>query len=73
MPLLFGLPVAEAVHAADEGELALGGCLLPDDAPNWQCADGRRWRNPDEQAWDARLREVLRAHGYREDDEDATA
>jgi hypothetical protein len=64
IPLMFGLPIPEACEAARAGQLALGGCLLPYDPPNWQCPDGHRWRNADEEMWDARLLAVLVAHGY---------
>jgi len=56
--------VAEAREAADAGELALGGCFMPDDPPNWQCPNGHQWRAPDYEMWNARLLDVLVAHGY---------
>lgn len=64
MPLLFGLPVPEARSAAADGLLALGGCILPENAPNWQCPEGHRWHEPDEHVWDERLLAALTAHGY---------
>ncbi|MEU4425841.1 hypothetical protein AB0F81_34915 [Actinoplanes sp. NPDC024001] len=64
VPLMFGLPAPEAQRAAAEGDLALGGCVVSADAPNWQCPHGHRWRDADEQAWDRRLLTVLQAHGY---------
>ncbi|MFD1364769.1 hypothetical protein [Actinoplanes sichuanensis] len=67
VPLIFGLPAAEAQAAASHGELALGGCLMPVQPPNWQCPRGHRWRDADETAWDERLLAVLVAHGYPED------
>ncbi|MEV6301396.1 hypothetical protein AB0M02_18445 [Actinoplanes sp. NPDC051861] len=66
VPLLFGLPVPEARQAAEDGDLALGGCVTPGQAPNWQCASGHRWRDADQGAWDSRLSAVLAAHGYRD-------
>ncbi|MBG0567593.1 hypothetical protein [Actinoplanes aureus] len=66
VPLMFGLPVPEAREAAEEGELALGGCVVSADPPNWQCPRRHRWRDADEQAWEERLQSVLEAHGYRE-------
>ncbi|WP_234041002.1 hypothetical protein [Micromonospora coerulea] len=69
VPLLFGLPVPEAVDAAESGDLALGGCLLPDQPPNWQCPQRHRWHDADEGAWDERLLAVLSAHGYSEADD----
>jgi hypothetical protein len=70
VPLLFGLPVSEAAQAAAEGQLALGGCLLPEQPPNWQCRERHRWRDPDEGAWNERLLDVLTTYGYDESDED---
>lgn len=66
VPLMFGLPAPEAVDAAEDGHLALGGCVLRHPAPNWQCAQGHQWRDDDEEAWDRCLLAVLTAHGYRE-------
>ena len=65
VPLMFGLPVDAARDAASAGEIALAGCLQPDDPPNW--ADSRRhqWRDAaDQSGWDARLMQALVAHGY---------
>jgi hypothetical protein len=64
VPLIFGLPVPEAREAAENGELALGGCLMPTQPPNWQCSAGHQWRDADETAWDEQLLTVLAAHGY---------
>lgn len=64
VPLLFGLPVPEARVAAANGQLALGGCLVDDQPPNWQCPHQHRWRDPDEQAWEAQLLAILATHGY---------
>jgi hypothetical protein len=61
---MFGLPIAEAHTAADASQLALGGCLMPDDPPNWQCPNGHRWRHPDDELWNASLLAALVAHGY---------
>ncbi len=64
VPLIFGYPAPAAQEAAQHGELALGGCLMPLAPPNWQCPDGHRWRDADEAVWDERLLTVLAAHGY---------
>jgi hypothetical protein len=61
---MFGLPVPEAHEAASAGQLALGGCVMPYDPPNWQCPEGHRWRNADDELWNARLLTVLVVHGY---------
>jgi hypothetical protein len=64
--MLFGLPGPEARAAAAAGQLALGGCIVTDDQPNWQCAREHQWRGDDERAWQKRLLAVLVAHGYEE-------
>lgn len=64
VPLLFGLPVPAARQAAESGDLALGGCVMPTRPPNWQCPAGHRWADEDEAGWDRRLLDVLRAHGH---------
>jgi hypothetical protein len=62
---MFGLPVPQAREAAAAGQLALGGCVLPDlQPPNWQCPGQHRWRDADERAWNDQLLAVLVAHGY---------
>jgi hypothetical protein len=63
---MFGLPVAEARAAAADGQLALGGCVLFDPLPNWQCPSLHRWRDGEDEAWSERLRTVLVAYGYRD-------
>jgi hypothetical protein len=65
VPLMFGLPVPEARAAAAAGQLALGGCIVADDQPNWQCPQEHQWRD-DERAWQKRLLAALVAHGYQE-------
>ena len=65
---MFGLPVPEASEAALDDRLALGGCLLPEDPPNWQCSRRHQWREPDESAWEQQLVEILTAYGYRDPD-----
>ena len=69
MPLMFGLPVPEASEAALDGRLALGGCLLPEDAANRRCYRLHRWRDAAEGAWEQGLVEVLTAYGYRDPDD----
>jgi hypothetical protein len=46
-----------------------GGCLLPENPPNWQCARLHRWRGAEESAWGQRLIEILAAYGYRDPDD----
>ncbi len=38
LPILYGLPAAEAVEEAKRGEIALGGCCISDDSPQWHCS-----------------------------------
>jgi predicted alpha/beta hydrolase family esterase len=66
---LFGLPGNEARDAAAHDELALGGCLVPDQPPNWQCPRRHQWRDADERTWEEQLLAVLVAHGYTEVDD----
>jgi len=68
-PLVLGRPTAEAIEAADAGDLALGWCLTPDQPPNWQCPQKHRWADPDENAWDRQVLAALTAHGYNEQDD----
>ncbi|WP_225980538.1 hypothetical protein [Micromonospora sp. B006] len=72
VPLLFGLPAPEARKAAAAGELALGGCFIPEEpVPNWQCPRQHRWHDADERTWNTQLLAALLAHGYTERDHDA--
>lgn len=64
IPLVFGLPGPEARQAAENGQLALGGCLVPAEPPSWQCPRQHRWHHTDEEAWKDRILAVLVAHGY---------
>ena len=69
VPLLFGQPVPEALAAADDGQLALGGCLVPEDTVNWQCPQQHQWYDPAETAWTDHVLASLVAHGYTEVDD----
>ena len=64
-----GLPLAEAHDAALDGRLVLGGCLQPEDPPNWQCSQLHQSRDTDESAWEQRLVEILIAYAYRDLDD----
>ena len=37
-PILYGYPTREAMEAAKRGEIALGGCVVHGDDPQWRCA-----------------------------------
>ena len=38
LPLVFGYPSPEMMKAATRGETALGGCVLPEDPPLYECS-----------------------------------
>ena len=43
VPLVYGLPSADAFEAAERGELVLGGCLMePGPVPDWACPECRQ-------------------------------
>ena len=47
--LLFGMPSSEAMEAAERGEIALGGCLIPWEPLHYRClACGWEWGRPEE-------------------------
>jgi len=41
VPILYGLPTAEAGAAAERGEIALGGCMVMGDDPQLECVSCR--------------------------------
>jgi hypothetical protein len=44
IPIVYGYPTKESMARAGRGELALGGCLVDDRNPRWECrACGTRW------------------------------
>jgi len=47
-----------------------GGCLEPNEPPNWQCPHHRRRRDADEPNWQTALLEVLTSYGYHDDVDD---
>jgi hypothetical protein len=66
VPLLFGLADKVARDAGADGLLALGGCRVGADPPNWQCPQRHRWCEADEWSWGQLLFAVLTAHGTSE-------
>ena len=47
LPIAYGFPPPDSplMAAAERGEVALGGCLIRDDAPEWRCRGcGAEWR-----------------------------
>jgi hypothetical protein len=66
--ILYGFPTDEAFAMVDRGEAVLGGCVVFDWMPDWECHDCRhRWFDPDDPAkqemesLSARIQEKLRA------------
>ena len=43
VPILYGYPSDEMFEAADQGEVALGGCVIELDQPTHECPSGHRW------------------------------
>lgn len=39
VPIVYGMPGPHAKQRADRGQIALGGCVVEDDAPAWTCRD----------------------------------
>ena len=37
IPILYGYPGDEMLEQLHRGEIALGGCCITDDQPNWRC------------------------------------
>lgn len=48
--IMYGMPAYEAFLKAEKGEIALGGCVITGNDPQWQCQDcWTRWN--DELVW----------------------
>jgi hypothetical protein len=44
--ILWGLATSEMGALEEQGSLVLGGCLVDDDSPDWQCMScGHQWAN----------------------------
>ena len=56
VPLIYGMPGPEAMDAANDGELALGGCVMDEFPANLRCPNGHEWREPETAQWRARVR-----------------
>ena len=46
VPIMYGMPTFDAFQQAERGELAIGGCVLADEAPAWQCTEGHEFGVP---------------------------
>jgi DNA-directed RNA polymerase subunit RPC12/RpoP len=45
VPIVYGLPGAELVEESKAGRVALGGCVVFPDAPDYTCRNcGHEWR-----------------------------
>jgi hypothetical protein len=42
-PIMYGYPLEEAIRQAERGEIVLGGCVITDHDPQWQCSHGHKW------------------------------
>jgi hypothetical protein len=42
--IMYGLPTDEAIEEAQAGKIALGGCVVEESNPDWECKScGYRW------------------------------
>ncbi len=44
--IAYGLPGSELIERAERGEIALGGCMIRPDSPEWRCTNdacGYKW------------------------------
>jgi len=42
--IVFGYPSPELIEEMQQGKIALGGCCVPEDEPEWECTDcEHRW------------------------------
>ena len=39
VPIVFGYPDPETMEARERGDVALGGCCVTEDDPDWHCKD----------------------------------
>ena len=45
LPIVYGLPTPETVEVSAAGRVALGGCMIWPEAPDWRCeVCGHEWR-----------------------------
>ncbi|HEV8045750.1 MAG TPA: hypothetical protein VGP38_11255 [Rubrobacter sp.] len=45
LPIFYGMPGPELVEESAAGRVALGGCVIFPEAPDWRCvACGHHWR-----------------------------
>jgi hypothetical protein len=45
VPILYGMPTAQAAEEEEKGKLFIGGCCIYEDSPKWHCkACGNEWK-----------------------------
>jgi hypothetical protein len=45
LPIVYGLPSPATVEESAAGRVALGGCMITPESPDWQCEMcGHEWR-----------------------------
>ena len=60
-PIMYGFPSMEMFTLAERGDIALGGCLVEMDQPNWYCSNcEHEWLESGDDA-ENELRKLLRA------------
>jgi len=37
IPIAYGYPSEKLLETSSRGEVAIGGCCIEDDSPNWEC------------------------------------
>jgi hypothetical protein len=48
VPIAYGEPTGDTLREAERGEVAIGGCLISEDSPHWQCELGHRFTTEEE-------------------------
>ncbi len=43
IPIMYGYPSAKGFEAAERGEVALGGGVVSDESPEWECQTCHIW------------------------------
>ena len=45
VPIVYGMPGLDLAEQAEDGKVALGGCCIGEDDPEWHCKEcGFEWR-----------------------------
>ena len=52
VPIAYGYPTGEMWEEAERGEIAIGGCIVAPDNPDWRCNDcGHAWQDSVNPRW----------------------